>query len=566
MPPWLPEHGYGDFAGELRLTDAQIRLIADWASAGAPEGPAAEIPPPPAFTPGWQLGQPDMVLEAPRSFLLPASGPDRFWNFIFTPPLKTPRYVRAIEIRPGEKRLVHHANLVVDRMHWAAKQEATPGAGFPGMDLANERSLFDPDDGHFLFWKPGSAPYVEPDGLAWRLDPGDALVLNAHLQPSGRPAEVRPTLGLYFTGKPQTKYPMLIQLEHDGALDIPAGDPDFMVKDDFRLTLDVDVLAVYPHAHYLGHLLEGYATLPNGERKWLIRIPDWSFNWQAVYHYRQPVFLPKGTVISMRFHYDNTSANPRNPNHPPRRARAGNQATDEMGHLWLQVLPRGAGDHRMTLEVALLRHRLEKYPDDFTAHLRLGALMLAKMDAGGAVAMAETAARLEPNNAEARNLLGSALLAVGRTTDAEEQFRAALRLRPDYVNARFNLASALVRTRKLDEAIAELHKVLAALPDDSLAKGQMERALRQRAAQLETAGQLDQAASRYADLVALRPRDAQAHRRLADLLLQRGDREGALRQYEQALAIDPANPIAAARVRFLRRRPPHSAADAQAPR
>ena len=135
---------------------------------------------------------------------------------------------------------------------------------------------------------------------------------------------------------------MLLQLEHDGALDIPAGVADFPVSDDFVVPMDMDVLAVYPHAHYLGHLLEGYATLPGGTRKWLIRIPDWDPNWQAVYRYKEPVFLPKGTVISMRYHYDNSAANPRNPNQPPQRVRGGNQATDEMAHLWLQVLPRGA--------------------------------------------------------------------------------------------------------------------------------------------------------------------------------------------------------------------------------
>ena len=106
---------------------------------------------------------------------------------------------------------------------------------------------------------------------------------------------------------------MLVQLEHDGALDIPAGNGDFQISDDFRLPLDADVLAVYPHAHYLGKLLEGYATLPDGTRKWLIRIPDWDPNWQAVYRYPEPVFLPKDSVISMRYHYDNSDANPRNP-------------------------------------------------------------------------------------------------------------------------------------------------------------------------------------------------------------------------------------------------------------
>lgn len=184
MPPWLPEPGYGDFADTLRLTDAQIKTIGDWAAAGAPEGPADQIPAPPHLTEGWQLGPPDLILEAPEAHTVPASGPDVYWNFIFTATNKTSRWVRAIEIRPGNARLLHHANLYVDRAHSARQQEKSPGAGFPGMDPIIERSIFEPDDGHFLYWKPGNIPYSERDGLAWRLDPGNDLVLNAHIQPS----------------------------------------------------------------------------------------------------------------------------------------------------------------------------------------------------------------------------------------------------------------------------------------------------------------------------------------------------------------------------------------------
>jgi len=268
-----------------------------------------------------------------------------------------------------------------------------------------------------------------------------------------------------------------MQLEHDGALQIPAGDADFVISDEFRLPLDVDVLAIYPHAHYLGKLLEAWATLPDGARKWLIRIPDWDLNWQAVYRYREPVFLPKDSVVAMRFHYDNSAANPRNPNQPPRKVESGNQATDEMGHLWLQVLPRGARDRRRELAEALARHRLEKYPDDLQAHIELGALMLSRLRAADAVPVLENAVQLDPNQAEAHNLLGSALAIVGRAAEAMDQFRRALALQPDYVNARFNLANALLKSGRLDEAIENYRQVTAALPSDPLAKERLAQAL-----------------------------------------------------------------------------------------
>ncbi|MGP0074190.1 MAG: tetratricopeptide repeat protein [Bryobacteraceae bacterium] len=476
MPPWLPQAGFGEFQGDRRLSSAQIETISEWVRAGAPEGAINEIPPAPSFTAetnDWQLGQPDLVLEAKDPVQLPASGPDIYWNVIFTPNLAVRRWVRAIEIRPGLPRVVHHANLLVDRAGSAHLQEASPGKGFPGMDLVLGRSPFDPD-GNFLFWKPGGAPHVEPtlqsDSLAWRLDPGNELVLNMHLQPSGKPEQIRPSIGLYFTDHPRTKYPLLVQLQDDQDLDIPAGARDFPISDDFRLPLDADILAVYPHAHYLGKLLEAYATLPDGSRKWLIRIPAWDQNWQAVFYYREPVFLPKDSVIHMRYHYDNSSANPRNPNHPPKRVRAGNQATDEMGHLWLQILPREPGDHRRELQEAVMRHRTEKNPNDAIAHMNLGAILLSRLDPQAAVTELRTAARLEPKRPEIHNMLGLGLATLNRNAEAIPQFEMALRARPDYSSARFNLATALAKTGRIDEAIINLRQILAANPDDVYAK------------------------------------------------------------------------------------------------
>ena len=503
MPPWLPEHGYGDFADATRLSDAQIRLIADWVRDGAPEGAAAEVRPAPSFTEGWQLGKPDMILESAQPLSVPATGPDVFWNFIFSPSIKNTRYVRAIEVRPGsDQALIHHANVILDPARSGVRQEVQPGAGFPGMDLALEQSpLYVPS--HFLFWKPGSPPRVEPDGMAWTLNPGTDLVLNAHFMPMGTTQQVKPSIGLYFTDTPPNRFPMLIELENDDALDIPAGARDFKVSDDFRLPRDVDVLAVYPHAHYLGHVLEGYATLPNGQRKWLIRIPNWNPNWQSVYQYRGPVFLPKGTVISMRYSYDNSSANPRNPHTPPQRVVGGNQSTDEMAHLWFQVLPRGAGDSRIEIEMALLEHHVEKYRDDFPARLQLGAIMLSRLNPAGAVALLEQAVRLDPKQEEARRFLGMALEGVGRSYEAIEQFQIATTLKPDDTQARYGLARALVRSGKLSEGIENFRQLADADPHNTELRDEF-----------------------------------------GEFLMQQGKSAEALEQFKAALAIDPAEKTA----------------------
>ena len=543
MPPWLPQPGYGEFAGERRLSDEQIRSIAEWSRAGAPEGPAKDRPPVPEFRSDWQLGKPDLVIQSSKALALPADGPDIFWNFIFSPAVHGTRYVKAIEIRPGNARVVHHANLVLDRARSSRSREKVPGEGFEGMDLTFESDAFDPDS-HFLFWKPGGTPRVEPDGMAWRLDGGNDLVLNVHLKPSGKQESVQPAVGIYFADKPPTKTPMLIKLENDRALDIPPAARDFVITDDFRLPLDVDVLAIYPHAHFLGKLLEAYATLPDGSRRWLIRIPDWDVSWQAVYSYRVPMFLPRGTVVSMRFHYDNSESNPRNPNSPPKRVRSGNQTTDEMGHLWLQVLTRGEGDGRPVLQEALMRHRLEKYPGDSSAQFSLGALLLLRKDPDAAISHLNEGLRLVPEQAQARNNLGAALKMAGRIEEAAEQFRQALRIQPEYSSARFNLASVLVTLGRLEEAAESFRRVLAATPEDREAREQLMAVLVDLGGAAVSEGRLQAATSNYRELVGFDPGNADFHNNLGILLVRTGDIAGAIEQFEAALKSNPNHPAA----------------------
>src|SRR5262249_24353542 len=342
---------------------------------------AADLPPAPKFNSGWQLGQPDLIIRADSSFEVPPSGSDVYWNFIFRVPLEKTRYVKAIEIRPGERRLVHHANLIVDRSQSARRHEKSPGSGFPGMELQIESESFDPD-GHFFFWKPGTILEPEPPGMALRLDPGNDLALNTHLQPSGKPEKIQPTIGVYFTEEPATRFPLLLQLENDLKLDIPAGDDNFIVTDEFTLPEPVSLLAIYPHAHYLGRDMLAQAKLPSGQTKTLLHIRRWDLNWQAVFTYSNPISFTAGTTISMRYRYDNSDKNLANPNTPPQRVVAGNRASDEMAHLWLQVLPHSPAseshDPRRALQEALARHHIENNPENFEAHYNLASMLQAR--------------------------------------------------------------------------------------------------------------------------------------------------------------------------------------------
>jgi len=515
MPPWLPDAKGPKFKDELRLSEEEIATMQTWVDQGEAEGNASDLPKAPSFTAGWQLGKPDVIVRAEKPYTLPASGSDQYWNFVFRTPVNRTRWLKAIEIRPGEKRLVHHANVLVDREESGRRLEKEPGAGFGGMELIIESETFDPDS-HFLFWKPGSPPYVEPDGMALRMDKGTDLVLNTHLQPSGKAEPIQPTLGLYFTDKPATVHPMLLQLENDRKLDIPAGEKNFVVTDEFTLPVDASVLAIYPHAHYLGKDLMGWATLPNGKKETLIHISRWDLNWQAVYRYEQPVDLPAGTKIGMRFVYDNSEENVRNPNRPPQRVVAGNRAADEMAHLWLQVLPRetseGTADPRLAIQEALAVHRLQNDPDDFEAHYNFGALLQMKGDLPGAARQFSEALRIHPEDPTANNALGAMLLASKKVDEAIPHFSAALKSRADYFDAHYNLGNALAARGDFNGALTE-----------------------------------------FRSAARLNPQDANAEANVGSALAELGNVKEARLHFERALQIDPKNELARENLEELNR-------------
>jgi Flp pilus assembly protein TadD len=460
------------------------------------------------------LGKPDLVLKAAAPFEVPASGSDVYWNFIFRSPLDSSRFVKAIEIHPGEKRLVHHANLLVDRTQSARREEQSPGNGFPGMELQIESESFDPD-GHFLFWKPGSPPIIEPPGLALRLDPGNDLVLNTHLQPSGKPETIQPSVGIYFTLQPATKFPLLLQLDNDRALDIPAGDGNFLVTDEFILPEVVQLLAIYPHAHYLCRDMLALARFPGGSEKTLIHIARWDLNWQAVFRLAQPELLPRGTTIVMRYRYDNSSDNISNPNTPPRRVRAGNRAADEMAHLWLQVLPVAAAadsrDPRMTLQEALARHHIKNNPDDFEAHYNLAAMLELRGATGEAVVQYQSALALRAGDAVVENALGAALLASNQIPEAIKHLSAAAIARPDYFDAHYNLGIAQATAANFPAAVEEL-----------------------------------------AAAVNLKPQDAGAEANLGAAFAELGEMRQAILHLNRALQLDPGNALAKENLEALR--------------
>ncbi len=486
MPPWLPEPGHGDFVGDRRLTDAQIETIQNWAKEGAKEGDPSDLPPTPKWAEGWQLGKPDLIVKMPEVYMLPASGRDVYRNFVIPILVGETKYVSGVEFRPGAK-VVHHAFMLIDKTPGSRRLDAEdPGVGFGGMDFPENASS---PDGHFLSWQPGKVPQKEPDGLAWTLEKGSDLVLQVHMQTSGKPEKLQASIGFYFTDQPPAQKPFKIGLG-SYALDIPAGKKDYTIKDSYKLPVDVQAMAALPHAHYLGKRLAGYAVLPDGSKKDLLLIKDWDFNWQGDYKYAEPVFLPQGSVLTMEYTYDNSAANVRNPNHPPRRVRYGPNTTDEMGELWLQLLPNSAADYKaldadyknkaLLDIIAYNKYRLKLNPKDAKAHLHLGKALMFQGKEPEAMKRFRQAAQYDPKYDEAHYYMGLMYRKENAPDQAAREFETVVRLNPQHGKAHGNLGLVYAQLGKIDAAEEQFRAALALDPTDTIARESLEELQRAR--------------------------------------------------------------------------------------
>jgi hypothetical protein len=352
MPPWHAVHGYGDFVDERRLSDEQIAVIGDWVAQGMPRGDASQMPPLPTFTDGWQLGQPDVVLEMPEAFEVPADGADIYRNFALPMNLGEDKWIRAIEFRPDPRSVVHHALFMYVRAGSTASL-VKPGApaGFDGAMPASFVPAFAPG-GDLGVWTVGMTPRALPEGFARRLPKASDVVAQLHLHPTGKVERVRARVGLYFASvEPERKFREYGVPGLFGALakiDIPPGEKNYVVNGSLTLPANMEVISVMAHAHYLGKEIKATATRPDGRTEPMLWIRNWDFNWQDRYIYKTPVLLPKGTRIDVSISYDNSADNPNNPCNPPRRVRFGLQSTDEMANVRFQVVPATTQDQADT--------------------------------------------------------------------------------------------------------------------------------------------------------------------------------------------------------------------------
>jgi peroxiredoxin/mono/diheme cytochrome c family protein len=335
MPPWKPSAGLS-FRDERKLNDKDIATLAAWVDGGTPEGDTKDAPPPRQFTQGWQLGKPDLVLTVPAEFQLGGAGRDLFRCFVLPTGLDEEKSVVAIEVRPGNPRVVHHALVFLDngghgrqleqaekeRVKKDDEQDAGPGYSV-SMGVG-----FVPSGG-MGGWAPGQVTRRLPSDTAYHMARGSDVVLQVHYHRDGRAEKDRTQIGLYFAEKPAAKRFQSVVVPGRFLL-IPAGDADYAVKGSVWVDQDCDLHSVMPHMHLLGKSIQVTMTPPRGEPQALVAIKEWDYNWQETYFFKETVRVKAGTRFDIEAHYDNSDKNPRNPFHPPRMVKFGEQTTDEM--------------------------------------------------------------------------------------------------------------------------------------------------------------------------------------------------------------------------------------------
>ena len=348
MPPWKPVEGVA-FHNERKLSDKDLATLAAWVDGGAPEGDPKDALPPRQFVEGWQLGQPDMVLTVPEEMTVGASGRDLFRCFVLPTGLDEDKFVTAIEVKPGNNRVLHHTLNFVDlngkgrqlekaeRERQKADDEQDHGPGYTvSMGVG-----FQPQ-GTLGGWAPGQLAHKLPDGYGWRLPKGADVVVQVHYHRTGRVEKDRTSIGLYFAKKPDTQ-PFKGMIIPGFFLPIPAGDDHFKVHGVIEVMQDCTLHDVMPHMHMLGREIKVTVTPPEGAATTLIAINDWDYNWQETYFLKEPMFLKKGTKLAVDAVYDNSTKNPANPFNPPQWVFPGEQTTNEMCFIFIGAVSDAPG-------------------------------------------------------------------------------------------------------------------------------------------------------------------------------------------------------------------------------
>jgi Copper type II ascorbate-dependent monooxygenase, C-terminal domain len=370
MPPWPASTKFGGpFVDQRVLADSEIATLRAWVEAGCPEGNPKDAPPAREFASDWPLGKPDLVLTMPESYELSGDGKDEFRVFVLKTDLPEDRWIRAVDFKPGNRKVVHHIIAGIDTSGRARELDAKDKK--PGYEAIGGFGDGVPLRGFLPIWTPGSRARYQPEGSGYVLPSKADLLIQMHYHKSGKAETDATQVGLYLSDKPLPKqvrtgflFPEIqpeqaaklmtkvqnimaegrrptLEETFEDVLVIPPGDANYEIKGSSKpgksmmsqpLRRDILLTSVMPHMHWLGKDFTFTAVLPDEKqtRIPLIKIDRWNFNWQGTYAFAEPIRLPKGAYFEMEAHFDNSEANPANPSHPPKVVTWGEQTTNEM--------------------------------------------------------------------------------------------------------------------------------------------------------------------------------------------------------------------------------------------
>jgi hypothetical protein len=365
MPPWFADPNFGSFSNDARLSDNEIETIRRWVDGGAIEGEPPYLPPAPVFIEGWRLGKPDIVVDIGQDFVV-KPGQDTYQHFIVRTNLTDGKWIRAAEIRPGNRRVVHHVhvNLVADANDAGptTMESMTPLKAFliregtltriradapvvdnactaEGPDLPYLRGF---QEGALASFLPGRAPDVFPAGSAKWIPAGGQFEFVIHYAPvSGTPQTDRTSVGLYLAPRSPDRVLRRMDLRNF-FFRIPPGAPSHEVKRCYAFEQEEVLLSITPHMHYRGHDVTYELVRPDGTRETLLAVPRYSFNWQLVYRLKEPLRVQKGSRLIVTAHYDNSEQNPSNPD-PSQTVRWGDKSEEEMMTSWIEYFDAAPG-------------------------------------------------------------------------------------------------------------------------------------------------------------------------------------------------------------------------------
>ena len=343
MPPWQADPTHGRFRDERILSERQIALLRDWVDAGAPEGDAALLPPKPKLPPAdtWRLGEPDILVTVPEPFDVPATGDDIYRYFVIPSGLVKDEMMVALDFRPGDPSVVHHAIVFIDYSGRARKFDAEdPEPGFQVFGTGGFMSYTGGEaDGYAIGgWAPGAEPYQLPEDHGIFLGKGGDIVIEVHYHLTGKATRDQSSLAIYTAKKPLKGSIDAILLGTQD-VDIAPGDSAYQRHVWMDVPAGMTITDVTPHMHYIGKEAKVVVTFPDGTRESLIRIGNWDFRWQNVHVLREPLHVPAGSRIDAWFTFDNRAENPANPNNPAKRVWWGWGSDDEMAEVYITTIP-----------------------------------------------------------------------------------------------------------------------------------------------------------------------------------------------------------------------------------